>query len=65
MVVWKFKSCPRCEGDVFLDGDLYNWYEQCFQCGYIRDLKNMDEFNELIVESRKKRATSRSERQRR
>jgi len=58
MVKWKFRSCPRCGGDVFLDRDVYNWYELCVQCGYIRDLKSIDEFNELSVGSGKKRAVA-------
>ncbi|MCH8864516.1 MAG: hypothetical protein IIB13_04030 [Chloroflexi bacterium] len=37
----RFKSCPRCKGDVLIDKDVYGWYEQCLQCGYQRDLKNM------------------------
>jgi len=40
MVWWKFKSCPRCDGDMFIDRDLYGWYEQCIQCGYARDLRS-------------------------
>jgi len=23
MVKWKYRSCPRCDGDIFIDGDLY------------------------------------------
>lgn len=38
MVMWKFKSCPRCGGDIFLDKDMDSWYEQCLQCGYRHDL---------------------------
>jgi len=38
MVLWKFKSCPRCDGDIFIDRDPYGWYEQCLQYGYRRDL---------------------------
>ena len=40
MVWWKLKSCPRCDGDMFIDRDLYGWYEQCIQCGYARDLRS-------------------------
>ncbi|MEE8420910.1 MAG: hypothetical protein V3R92_05575 [Dehalococcoidales bacterium] len=45
----RFKSCPRCKGDVLLDRDVYGWYQQCLQCGYQRDLKN-------IVKTRPQRA---------
>ncbi|MBA7486250.1 hypothetical protein ES707_21806 [subsurface metagenome] len=41
MAWWKFKSCPRCNGDMFIDKDLYyGWYEQCIQCSYARDLRS-------------------------
>ncbi|MEE8318411.1 MAG: hypothetical protein V3R36_02100 [Dehalococcoidales bacterium] len=45
----RFKSCPRCRGDVLIDRDVYGWYQQCLQCGYQRDLKN-------IVKARPQRA---------
>ena len=41
MVKWKFRSCPRCDGDIFIDRDLYGWFEQCIQCGYNHDLRKM------------------------
>lgn len=31
---WRFKACPKCRGDVFLD---YAWGDQvfkCLQCGH-------------------------------
>jgi len=37
----RFKSCPRCKGDVLVDQDYHGWYEQCLQCGYQRDLEDM------------------------
>lgn len=44
MVMWKFKNCPRCQGDVFIDKDLNGWYEQCLQCSYRRELRDITEF---------------------
>lgn len=35
---WKSKSCPRCEGDTFVDKDQYGWYRECLQCGRIIDI---------------------------
>ena len=35
---WRLKSCPRCKGDLFLERDIYGWYEQCLQCGHMKDL---------------------------
>ena len=34
MAMWNFKSCPRCQGDMFLDRDQDSWYEECLQCSY-------------------------------
>ena len=34
MAKWKLRSCPRCDGDMFTDTDLYGRFEQCLQCGY-------------------------------
>ena len=41
MVTCRFRSCPRCGGDTFIDRDVYGWYEHCLQCGYLRDLKSV------------------------
>ena len=37
----RLKSCPRCKGDVLLEKDKYGWYEQCLQCGYLRDMETI------------------------
>ena len=36
----KFKGCPRCGGDAFIDWDFYGWYEQCIQCGYMHYMES-------------------------
>ena len=41
--MWKLKACPRCGGDVFIYRGLDNWYEQCLQCGYQRELSDIRE----------------------
>ena len=38
----KLKGCPRCGGDLRADRDLYGSYEQCIQCGYMKDLSNAE-----------------------
>jgi len=38
MQIWRLKRCPRCEGDLFVDRDIWGWYEQCLQCSYVREL---------------------------
>jgi hypothetical protein len=37
MAVWKFKSCPRCNGDLFVQHEIDGWYEECLSCG-IREM---------------------------
>jgi DNA-directed RNA polymerase subunit M/transcription elongation factor TFIIS len=34
----KFKSCPRCRGDLYLGEDIFGKYLSCLQCGYLRDV---------------------------
>ncbi|MDD5082335.1 MAG: hypothetical protein PHU08_03075 [Dehalococcoidales bacterium] len=50
MSVWKFKSCPRCQGDVYLDKDIDGWYEQCVQCGYVLDLRPIADVPDVTAE---------------
>jgi len=50
MMKWKDKSCPRCKGAVYLEKDMYGWYEQCLQCGYSRDLDTL--YVEELLSSR-------------
>lgn len=44
--MWRFKSCLKCSGDVFLDKDIDGWYEQCLQCGHTQYLDSMFEVRE-------------------
>jgi len=30
--------CPKCGGNLYLEKDYNGWYEQCLQCGYMKDL---------------------------
>jgi hypothetical protein len=30
--------CPKCRGNLYLDRDFNGWYEECLQCGFIKDL---------------------------
>ena len=63
MARWKFKSCPRCDGDMFVDRDLYGWHEQCLQCGYARELRNMIKSKQQAwrEKEKKRRVTTLSE----
>ncbi len=30
--------CPKCGGNLCLEKDYTGWYEQCLQCGHVKDL---------------------------
>ena len=38
-----FKSCPRCNGDVNVNHDMYGHYKKCLQCGFMEDVQTADE----------------------
>ncbi len=38
----KMKACPRGKGDLIIERDRYTWSEECLQCGFERELKNLD-----------------------
>lgn len=50
MVMWQFKKCPRCGGDFFIEKDFYTWYEQCLQCSYRQELKDIAEFKKQTAQ---------------
>ncbi len=55
MGIWRLKSCPRCRGDIFIELDAEKrWYEQCLQCGYSNELKDIAEFREQLGERKRK-----------
>jgi hypothetical protein len=29
------KHCPNCGGNIYLERDLFSWYEQCLLCSKI------------------------------
>jgi hypothetical protein len=35
------RKCLKCGGSVYLDRDQFGWYEQCLQCGFVSDLKDI------------------------
>ncbi len=39
--MWRFRGCPKCGGDLFVDYDINGWYEECLQCGYLHDLRTV------------------------
>jgi predicted nucleic-acid-binding Zn-ribbon protein len=38
-------KCPKCGGKIYLDSDIYGWFEQCLQCGYTKNLQNVSRVN--------------------
>ena len=36
------RACPRCHGDLSLDSDIYGRYVSCLQCGFIRDVTEIE-----------------------
>ena len=55
----KIKTCPKCEGNVFIDWDYTDgeWYEYCLQCSYRKYLPVITkiEHSNKIVNTRKKK----------
>ena len=45
MAIWKLKSCPRCNGDLFIQRETDGWYEECLSCGYQKDVSNLVTIN--------------------
>ena len=45
MAIWKLKSCPRCNGDLFIQRETDGWYEECLLCGYEKDVSNLVTLN--------------------
>lgn len=41
MLHWKLKNCTRCGGDLYIDRDMDGWFEQCLQCSYRRELREL------------------------
>jgi hypothetical protein len=58
----RLKCCPKCKGDVLLDKDHYGWYEQCLQCGYLRDLETIVQVEQQPDRMEKKRRQSQTAR---
>ena len=42
------KRCPKCGGNIYLDMDLYGWYEECLQCSHTRYLETVVEVREKV-----------------
>ena len=53
--VVQFKSCPRCQGDMNINKDMYGEYEECLQCGFFVDVdkKGPQKFPNYLTTDRK------------
>lgn len=44
MTIWKFKACPRCGGDIYIERDEHNtYYLACLLCAYKREFNSQGE----------------------
>ena len=51
-----FKECPRCQGDVKTNKDIYGEYKECLQCGYMLDIEKPSVYlAEALSQSKKKK----------
>ncbi len=32
------KACPRFEGDLYVNSDVYGEYKECLQCGFMEEI---------------------------
>lgn len=44
----KRAKCPKCGGSIYLDSDVYGWFEQCIQCGYTQNLQKVSPVNNNV-----------------
>jgi hypothetical protein len=42
--------CPKCGGNLYLDRDYNGWYEECLQCGFLKDLAVVYEHKKKMQE---------------
>ena len=40
-----FKACPRCQGDMHQNRDMYGEYRECLMCGYMADIRKPSLFS--------------------
>ena len=59
--MWRFKACPRCGGDNFVDRDHDGWYEQCLQCGHGMQLATLVQMTKAEASQEKERGLARRE----
>ncbi len=40
------RACPKCRGAIYFAGDPYGFYASCLNCGYLKDVENLDNVQE-------------------
>ena len=38
------KACPKCQGDMYQEKDLYGTFLECLQCGLMKDVLLVEAF---------------------
>jgi DNA-directed RNA polymerase subunit M/transcription elongation factor TFIIS len=46
VAISRLGGCPKCKGFLMMEKDTHGLYQQCLQCGYIRDLSTIDPLDE-------------------
>ena len=46
------RACPRCQGYLHADRDVYGPYKECLQCGYMVDIPKLGERRPVSVATR-------------
>ena len=49
-----FKACPRCQGDMHENRDMYGEYRECLMCGYMADIRKPGLFGMEMAPAPKK-----------
>ena len=44
-----FKACPQCNGDMYVNSDIYGEYKECLQCGLMLDVQEQDELVQAVI----------------
>jgi hypothetical protein len=51
----RIRGCTHCKnGEMFIDRDMYGWYECCLQCGYSHDLPEIAQSEAVAWKNREK-----------
>ena len=51
-----FKACPRCQGDMHMNRDIYGDYKECLACGMMEDIEKESMFAKATAGANKKLA---------